>query len=117
MRHGQEHFAEVFRLRHAGTLKFDFVQLGHAINQFGHLLAKLFFDVVGADVGVFHHIVQQGCHDGGQIHVHIGQNAGHRNRVADVRLAGFTHHALMGLVGIAVCLPNLGDVFGFKVVF
>jgi hypothetical protein len=44
-------------------LELDLVELGDAVDQFGHRLAELLRDVRLGDVGVLHHVVQQG---GGQ---------------------------------------------------
>ena len=62
-RHRQQHLAEIFRLRIFAGLEFDLVQLAEAVHQFGHRLAELFGYLFIGDMGVFHHIVQQGRHD------------------------------------------------------
>ncbi len=45
----------------------------------------------------------------------ISQYAGHRNRMRDVRLTGFTHDTLMGFVGITIAFKYLLYILGFEI--
>jgi len=63
-RHRQQHLAEILRLRIFAGFKFDLFQLAQAIDQLSHRLAKFFGYFLIADMGVFHHVVQQCSHDG-----------------------------------------------------
>jgi len=47
--------------------------------------------------------------------MHLGQDAGNRHRMADIRLAAAAHLALVCGVAETVGVPDLGDVFVFKV--
>ena len=86
--HGQQHLADVFRLAVFAVGELDLVELGDALDDVRDLLAELFGDVFGGDVGVFHRVVQQAGRDRGRVHLQLGQHLGDFERMDDVRLAG-----------------------------
>ena len=49
--------------------------------QRGHLVAKLFPDLIQAELGVLHGIVQQPGFDTNQVHLHVGQDQGDVQRM------------------------------------
>ena len=70
----------------------DLVQLGHAVDQRGDLLAELRAQVGQRVAGVLHGVVQEGGGQGRPGHAQVGQDLGHRQRVGDV---GLTRAALL----------------------
>jgi len=56
--HGEQHFAEVFRLGDFLALEFQLVDFGHAIDQFGDGFSKFLNDFQLGDATVFHDIMQ-----------------------------------------------------------
>jgi hypothetical protein len=70
--------------------------LGEAIDQPGHLGAELLGDVLSPDVGVLHHVVEQGGGDGGGIDELADQDGGDRDAVGDELLPA---HPLLAPVG------------------
>jgi hypothetical protein len=59
-RHGQQHLAEILRLRFFEALVLDAIKFGNAVHQIGHNLAEASVDLLLGDRRVFHHVVQQG---------------------------------------------------------
>ena len=112
---GEQHLAEILCLRLAGTLKFNFIQLGYAIYQFRHLQAEFFLDVQRGDWRIFHYVVQECSQNRRHIHVQVCEYARNRNRVRDIRFTGFTHYPLMGFVGVAISFKNLFDILRFEI--
>ena len=70
--------------------------LGEAVHDPGDLGAELAGDVLGADVGVLDHVVQQRGGDGGAVEQLLRQDQGHRDAVGDEVLA---RHPLLAPVG------------------
>jgi hypothetical protein len=85
--HRQEHLAQVLDLRVLFRLVGDARQFGHAVDQRGDLLAEAIRDFLIRDDRVFDHVVQERRGDRRPVHLEVGQDAGHRERVLDVRLA------------------------------
>ena len=92
-RHRQQHLAEIFRLRFFVGFKFDAVELGHAIDQFGHRLAELRGDFVLGDGGIFHHVVEQRRGQRLRVEVQLGEDVGDGQRVRNIRLTRGTELA------------------------
>ena len=70
--------------------------LGEAVHDAGDLAAELAGDVLGADVGVLHHVVQQRGGDGGGVEQLLGEDERDRDAVGDEVLA---RHPLLAPVG------------------
>ncbi len=68
--HGQGHLLKVFGLFFGVGFKFDLGQLGYAVHQIRHRIAKLAGDCFFTDAGIFNHVVQHGRHQALMIHVH-----------------------------------------------
>ncbi len=64
-----------------------------------HLLAEVGFDLLEADVGVFHHVVQEPGGDHRGAGADVPQQIRHSHRVNDVRLTGGPHLAPVQLEG------------------
>ncbi len=73
--HGQQHLAEIFRLRLGMGFEFDLGELADAVDQFGDFGAELAGELLLGRAGVFDHIMQDGRHDALVVHVHLGQDA------------------------------------------
>ena len=84
----------------------DLADLGDAFDDVGDLLAEFFADVDDRDRSVFDRIVQQAGGDRDRIHLHLGQNLRHFQRMDQVRLAGGPGLAGMMVQGEVVGFPN-----------
>ena len=109
--HGQQHLADVFGLAVFAIGELDFVDLGDALDDVGHLVAEAGFDFFAGGGGVFDGVVQQAGGDGGRVHLHLGQHFGHLKRMNDVGLAGGAHLALVVLDAELPGFANEADVF------
>ena len=118
LRHRHEHLAQVLRLHLklcfcliAGIVrKMQMLQLGHAVHQKGNVRSELFSDLFDRHHGIFHHIVQKSRHDRLLIQLQIRQDNRHAQRMDDVRLAGFTHLSLMGVICQPIRFFNHGNI-------
>ncbi len=101
-RHGHRHFLEILGLCLGARGGFELRQLADAIDQFRHAGTKLSGQGFLADAGVLDHIVQQ-CRDQAlMVHVHIGEDIGHRQRVGNVGLTGAPDLPVVRLLGIVI---------------
>ena len=110
-RHGQQHFAEVFRLRFLVRAEFDLVELGDAIDQIGGGFAEAVDDFEFGDRGVVHDVMEEGGDQRLRVELPARQNLGHRDRVGDVGLAAFAELPKVGLGAEAIGGFDAGDVF------
>ena len=78
----------------------------------GHLLAESGGQVGQCGGGVLHHVVQQGGGDALGVHAEVQHEAGHGQRVADIRLTAAAADALVGVVGHIVGFFDHGHVVG-----
>ena len=106
LHHGQQHLAHVFGLAVFAVGKLDFVDFGDALDDVGHLVAKLGLNFLISGGRVFNRVVQQAGGDCGRVHLHLRQHLGHLERVDDVGLAGGAH---LALVVLDAKLPGLAD--------
>ncbi|MND92722.1 hypothetical protein D3C80_848920 [compost metagenome] len=100
--HGHGHFLEVFRLGFGFGLEVHLGQFADPIDQFGHSLAKLRAEGFLGDAGVFDHVMEHGRHQALMVHVHVGEDACHRQRMRDVGFTATTALAIVGLFGVEV---------------
>ena len=110
--HGQQHLAQVLGLQLLDVGELDLGQLGHAVHQQGHFLAKGGCQVVQRGGGILHHVVQQGGGNALGVHAQIQHQPGHGQRVADIGLAAAAAHAVVGVVGQVVGLFDHFHVVG-----
>ena len=87
LRHGHEHFPQVLRLLLLPGRVGDLAQLGHPIDEQGHLTAKPLLDLLDGAVGIFHHVVEQPRHNRLGVHAKANQDGRHRQGVDDIRLS------------------------------
>ena len=85
--HGQEHLADVLRLLLLMTEGAELAQLGDTVDEAGHIGTEALLDITQRVLGVLGHVVQDGGRDRHRIESQLGQDPGHRQRVADVGLA------------------------------
>ena len=92
----------------------DLRQLGDALHQVGDFLAEQVADVVGRNVRVFDHVVQQAGDDGRLIHLEVGQQTRDGDGMREVRVAGMAqllavlHHGVdVGLVELVLARVRL----------
>lgn len=72
--HGEEHFADVFRLTVFAIGELDFFDFGDTINNVRDLIAELFCDLAAGDGCVFNSVMQQARRDGSGIELHLGED-------------------------------------------
>ena len=83
--HGDDHLADGLRL---GTVAvFEFVELGHPVDEHGNFVTELVAQMVEGVLGVLHRVVQQRGGHGLRADAEIGEDLRHGDRVGDVRLA------------------------------
>ena len=99
LRHRQQHLAEALGLRVLARGELDLVELRDAVDHVGDRLAERRLDLRLGDGGVLHHVVQQRGGEPLRVEPPLRQDARHRERVRDVRLAGLAELAAMGRVG------------------
>ena len=103
--HSNEHLAQVFHLLLflggiAGMLHLG--QLGDAVHQHSHRLAKFLGYLGIAGFGVLDGVVEQTGHNGFRIQTHLLDVHRHRHGVHDIGLTALAQLAVMMLVGIII---------------
>ena len=113
--HGHGHLLEVLGLRLGLGLEVHLGQFADPIDQLGDGLAELLAQGFLGNAGVFDHVVQHGRHQALMVHVHVGEDAGNRQRMGHVGLAAAATLAIVGLLGVEVGPANQVDLFGAQV--
>ena len=114
-RHREQHLAEVLGLRVLLRLELDAVELRDAVDEVGDRLAEALRDVVGRDLGVLDHVVQQRGAQRLRVELPVREDLGDRDRVRDVGFAGLAELALVGRVAEVVGLLEAGEVRGLEI--
>ena len=115
--HGQKHLAQVERLLLVARVSGDGGQLGHAVNELGHRLAKQERNVGERDGGVLHGVMKQRRADDVLVHLEVvGQDDGNLDGMVDVGLARAPALVGMATGGKLVGLRHLGQLLGRHVV-
>ena len=120
--HGEEHLAQGLGLLLVLGAELDAVQLCHAVDQARNVRAEVLLDVVVGGLGVLDAVVQERGDDGGLVHLHVGQDLGHLERVDDIGLPGLARlravhleRVVEGRVdGLAVHLRLVGAHLGHE---
>ena len=108
--HGEEHLAQRKRLLLVHAVDFDVGELGHAIDELGHRIAKQAGNIGERGLSILDGIVQQrGAHHIA-VHLEIGQNDGNLDGMVNVHLARAALLVAVLLGGKAVGLLNLRKV-------
>jgi hypothetical protein len=97
--HGHQHLPQGGGLLRLLGVELEAVEFGDAVDDGGDVGPEVLGDVGQGDFGVLHRVVEQGGGDRHVVEAQPGQDAGHRQRVRDVRVAGTAHLVLMGLLG------------------
>ena len=84
--HRQQHLAEVLGLPLFARRERDCADLGHPLDDVGHLGAEVLLDLFDGRQSVFDDVVQQAGGNGDRVEPHFGENAGHLERVHQVGL-------------------------------
>ena len=93
--HRHEHLAHRGGLLGLLGVEVDPLQLGDPVDDRGDLGAEALLDLVEGDDGVLDRVVQQRGGDRDVVHPVAGDDAGHRQRMGDVRLAGASQLTLV----------------------
>jgi len=96
LRHGDEHLADVFRLRLLGAVERDLLELGDARDQLADRRPEALLQVGDGQVGVLHRVVEDGRRQGVAIELEVGQDRGNAQRVLDEL---FARQAILVVVG------------------
>ena len=104
--HGEKHLADVLGLAVFAVRELDFVDLGDALDDVGHLIAEAGFDLLAGRRRVFDGVVQKARGDGCRVELHFGQNFGNFKRMNDIGLARGAH---LALVVLDAELPGFAD--------
>jgi len=115
--HGEHHLAQVFCLLLGLRFEFDLGDFRYAVNQFGHFRAELGSKLFFANATVLKYVMQHCRHQTLVIHVHVDQDIGDRQGMADVRVAAAPVLALMGALGKLVGTHNPGDLIVVQITF
>ena len=89
--HRQQHLAEVLGLALLARGEADGADLGHPLDDVGHLGAEHRLEAVGRGQGVLDDVVEQAGGDGDRVHLEVGQDGGDLERVHEVGLARVAH--------------------------
>ena len=84
--HRQQHLAEVLRLPLLARRERDGADLGDPLDDVRHLGAEVLLNLLDGGQGVFDDVVQQPGGDGHRIEPHVGEDAGHLERMHQVGL-------------------------------
>ena len=85
--HGQEHLAEILRLRLGTRTEIQVGQLGDAVHELGDLFVELLGEPLLGDARILDDIVQQGRHQAFVVHVQAPEDTRHGDRMIDIGLA------------------------------
>jgi hypothetical protein len=108
--HRQHHLPEVRRLRLGPRREVDLRQLADAIDQLRHLVVEPRRDLALRSPGILEHVVQDGGDETLMVHLHLGQDAGDREGMVDVRLPRAALLTGMGLGAEEIRIVDLGDL-------
>ena len=98
--HGEQEFLEILSLCRSLVSKDSTTDFGESVNDLGNLFAEDIADIFYGVVGIFHHIVQQGCTDAGRTESHfLAGYLSHGDRVHDIGFARKTAHSFVRLSG------------------
>ena len=108
--HGEEHLAQREGLLLVHAVDFDVGELGHAIDELGHRIAKQAGNIGKRGLGILDGIVQQrGAHHVA-VHLEVGQNDSYLDGMVNVHLARTALLVAVLLGGKAVGLLHLREV-------
>ena len=86
--HREQHLAEVLGLTLFAGRKADRADLGHALDDVGHLGTEELADALDGRQRVFDDVVQQAGGDGHDVELHVGEKVCNCQRMNEIRLSG-----------------------------
>ena len=86
--HGQHHLAQIFSLLFLAGREIDGADLGDALNNVSHLLAKFLADINDRYRCIFNRVVKQAGRNRDRVHFHFRENQRDFQRVSEIGLAG-----------------------------
>ena len=113
--HGDDHFFQRFGLGVLDVDLGDLGDLGHPPDDVADLLAEQPGQVLARVLRILDHVVQQAGGDGYLVELHLGQDAGHGQRVGDVGLVGGALLVQVGVGGNGVGFFEQLDI-GFGII-
>ena len=93
--HGEQHLTDAFRLPFLTRVHVQLAQFGDAVDATGDFIAELFAEFVERNWRVLDDIVEQASDEARHIHLLIDEQIGNRERMHEIRFAGFA-----GLAGV-----------------
>ena len=97
--HRHEHFPDVFRLMLLGATHVDLAELGDPVDELRDLVAEEDTHILTGHFGVLDGVVEERRHERFGVEAKVGEDAGHREGMLDVRLAGQPGLPRMGAIG------------------
>ncbi len=91
-------------------------QLGNAVYEFGNFFAKIFFNFIQGNFGIFRDVVQQGGREGWDVGKNLAQNYGCFPAVNKIVLAAFTLLACVRFLRQQISMFNYRLLLGRKFV-
>ncbi len=113
--HGQGHFLKVFCLLLGSRSKLNFSKLAHAVHQLSDSGTKAPSEVFLADAGIFNDIVEHGRHQAFCIEMHVCENVGDSEGVADVGFAALAQLTFVAASRELIGVENILDFLLFEV--
>ena len=117
LRHGEEHLTQVLRLHLQLGIRLlsiagqrDLLQFRHTVYQKRHVISEFSPEVILRHHSIFHHIVQNTCHDGLLIQLQIRQNDSHIQRMDDIGFPGLPELVLVSLAGNLIGFLDHRDI-------
>ena len=110
LRHRQQNFLCVLGLFLDLVLELDVRHLADAIDQHRDIIAELARDQLAGGRGIFQYVMQDTGDDAFYIHVHLGKNPCHGNRVVNVGFARYPYLAFVRLGAEQVGIVYLFDL-------
>ena len=77
-------------------------QFTHTVHQIGDIRPKLRANIFFGDAGILDDVMEQRGHQALRVHMHTRQNAGHCERVCDIRLTTASCLAVMCLLRVVI---------------
>ena len=93
--HREQHLAEILRLALLARREGDRADLGDPLDQVGHLGTERLLEALGRRQRVLDDVVEQAGRQGDDVHPHVRQDAGHLQRMDQIRLARVAHLPLV----------------------
>ena len=113
--HRQRHLLEIFSLPFCMGAEFDLGQLADTVYEVRDGVPELGVDGGLVDAGILDDIVQHRRHQALVVHVHLGENGRHGQRVCYIGLATAPKLPVMGLLGEEVGALDLVALVRAKV--